>query len=107
MTGEITLRGRVLPIGGLKEKALGAVRAGIRKVIIPEKNKKDLAEIPQNVKRRLTFIPVRRMEDVLSDSLVDRITEDRKRKTEDRNQKTETRRQKTDGRRRVSETRIQ
>jgi len=72
MTGEITLRGRVLPIGGLKEKALGAVRAGIRKVIIPEKNKKDLTEIPQNVKRKLTFIPVRRMEDVLSDSLVDR-----------------------------------
>jgi ATP-dependent Lon protease len=107
MTGEITLRGRVLPIGGLKEKALGAVRAGIRKVIIPEKNKKDLAEIPQNVKRRLTFIPVRRMEDVLSDSLVDRIAEDKKRKTEDSNQKTETRRQKTDGRRRVSETRIQ
>jgi ATP-dependent Lon protease len=78
MTGEITLRGRVLPIGGLKEKALGAVRAGIRKVIIPEKNKKDLTEIPQNVKRKLTFIPVRRMEDVLSDSLVDRITEVRK-----------------------------
>ena len=82
MTGEITLRGRVLPIGGLKDKALGALRAGIRKVIIPEKNKKDLTEIPQNVKRRLTFIPVRRMEDVLSDSLVDRITEVRKQKTE-------------------------
>jgi ATP-dependent Lon protease len=82
MTGEITLRGRVLPIGGLKEKALGALRAGIRKVIIPEKNKKDLTEIPQNVKRRLTFIPVRRMEDVLSDSLVDRITEVRKQKSE-------------------------
>jgi ATP-dependent Lon protease len=76
MTGEITLRGRVLPIGGLKEKALGAVRAGIRKVIIPEKNKKDLTEIPQNVKRKLTFIPVRRMEDVLSDSLVDRRQRD-------------------------------
>jgi ATP-dependent Lon protease len=58
------------------------VRAGIRKVIIPEKNKKDLTEIPQNVKRRLTFIPVRRMENVLSDSLVDRITEDRSQKTE-------------------------
>ena len=82
MTGEITLRGRVLPIGGLKDKALGALRAGIRKVIIPEKNKKDLTEIPQNVKRRLTFIPVRRMEDVLSDSLVDRISEVRKQKTE-------------------------
>jgi ATP-dependent Lon protease len=89
MTGEITLRGRVLPIGGLKEKALGAVRAGIRKVIIPEKNKKDLTEIPQNVKRRLTFIPVRRMEDVLSDSLVDRIPETKKQKPEDRKQTAE------------------
>jgi ATP-dependent Lon protease len=98
MTGEITLRGRVLPIGGLKEKALGAVRAGIRKVIIPEKNKKDLTEIPQNVKRRLTFIPVRRMEDVLSDSLVDRITEAGKQKPENRNQKTESRRQKIENR---------
>jgi ATP-dependent Lon protease len=77
MTGEITLRGRVLPIGGLKEKALGALRAGIRKVIIPEKNKKDLKEIPQNVKRRLEFVPVRGMEEVLSDSLVDRVIEDR------------------------------
>jgi ATP-dependent Lon protease len=65
MTGEITLRGRVLPIGGLKEKALGAIRAGIRTVIIPEKNKKDLAEIPDNVKRKLKFIPVDRMEQVL------------------------------------------
>ena len=89
MTGEITLWGRVLPIGGLKEKALGAVRAGIRKVIIPEKNKKDLTEIPQNVKRRLTFIPVRRMEDVLMDSLVDKITEAGKQKPENRKQKTE------------------
>jgi ATP-dependent Lon protease len=65
MTGEITLRGRVLPIGGLKEKALGAIRAGIQTVIIPEKNKKDLAEIPDNVKRKLKFIPVRQMEQVL------------------------------------------
>jgi ATP-dependent Lon protease len=99
MTGEITLRGRVLPIGGLKEKALGAVRAGIRKVIIPEKNKKDLTEIPQNIKRRLAFLPVRRMEDVLSGSLVDKIPEAGK-------QKTETRRQNTNGRKRMSETRI-
>jgi len=96
MTGEITLRGRVLPIGGLKEKALGAVRAGIRKVIIPEKNKKDLTEIPQNVKRRLTFIPVRGMEDVLSDSLVDKITEAGKQKAEDRRQKIENRWHKKD-----------
>ncbi|MBW2603281.1 MAG: endopeptidase La [Deltaproteobacteria bacterium] len=66
MTGEITLRGRVLPIGGLKEKALGALRAGIRTVIIPEKNKKDLAEIPMNVKRKINFVPVKTMVKVLS-----------------------------------------
>jgi ATP-dependent Lon protease len=65
MTGEITLRGRVLPIGGLKEKALGALRSGITTIIIPEKNKKDLSEIPANVKRKITFIPVRDMSEVL------------------------------------------
>ena len=65
MTGEITLRGRVLPIGGLKEKALGALRAGIHTIIIPEKNKKDLAEVPQNVKRRIKFVPVKHMDEVL------------------------------------------
>jgi ATP-dependent Lon protease len=69
MTGEITLRGRVLPIGGLKEKAMGAVRAGIRTVIIPEKNKKDLVEIPKNVKRKLSFIPVKNMDEVLEIAL--------------------------------------
>lgn len=69
MTGEITLRGRVLPIGGLKEKALGALRAGINTVIIPLKNKKDLVEIPKNVKRRLKFIPVRNMDEVLAIAL--------------------------------------
>ena len=66
MTGEITLRGRVLPIGGLKEKALGALRAGIRTIIIPEKNKKDLKEIPLNVKRKIDFVPVKNMDEVLS-----------------------------------------
>ena len=66
MTGEITLRGRVLPVGGLKEKALGALRGGIRTIIIPEKNKKDLAEIPKNVKRKIDFVPVNSMEKVLS-----------------------------------------
>jgi ATP-dependent Lon protease len=91
MTGEITLRGRVLPIGGLKEKALGALRAGIHKIIIPDKNKKDLTEIPQNIKRRLAFVPVRRMEEVLSDSLVDGVLEGRGRKTEVRDQRTESR----------------
>jgi ATP-dependent Lon protease len=69
MTGEVTLRGRVLPIGGLKEKALGALRAGIRTIIIPEKNKKDLTEIPPNVKRKIKFIPVSRMEQVLDNAL--------------------------------------
>lgn len=66
MTGEITLRGRVLPIGGLKEKALGALRAGIRTIIIPEKNKKDLAEIPMNVKRKINFVTAKNMEKVIS-----------------------------------------
>ncbi len=69
MTGEITLRGRVLPIGGLKEKALGALRAGINTVIIPEKNKNDLVEIPKNVKRKLKFVPVRNMDEVLAIAL--------------------------------------
>ena len=69
MTGEITLRGRVLPIGGLKEKALGALRAGIRTIIIPEKNKKDMAEIPMNVKRKINFVPVKNMEEVLSNAI--------------------------------------
>ena len=65
MTGEITLRGRVLPVGGLKEKALGALRAGIKTIIIPEKNMKDLTEIPANVKRKIKFIMVKNMKEVL------------------------------------------
>ncbi len=65
MTGEITLRGRVLPIGGLKEKALGALRAGIKTIIIPEKNKIDLADIPDYVKKKIHFLQVRQMEEVL------------------------------------------
>ncbi len=66
MTGEITLRGRVLPIGGLKEKALGALRAGIKTVIIPEKNKRDLEEIPAYVKKKIRFAPVKNMSEVLN-----------------------------------------
>ena len=69
MTGEITLRGRVLPIGGLKEKALGALRGNVYTVIIPEKNRTDLTEIPANVKRKLKFIPVRHMDEVLAVAL--------------------------------------
>ena len=65
MTGEITLRGRVLPIGGLKEKLLAALRGGIKTVVIPEDNAKDLADIPDNVKSGLEIIPVARMDDVL------------------------------------------
>jgi len=72
MTGEITLRGRVLPIGGLKEKALGAIRAGIKTVLIPEKNKKDLAEMPTIVRRKLKFIPVKNMDEVLALAFEDR-----------------------------------
>jgi ATP-dependent Lon protease len=70
MTGEITLRGRVLPIGGLKEKLLAALRGGINTVIIPEENAKDLAEIPDNVKNKLNILPVARMEQVLEIALV-------------------------------------
>jgi ATP-dependent Lon protease len=73
MTGEITLRGRVLPIGGLKEKALGALRAGIKTVIIPAKNKKELEEIPVAVKRKLKFVPVHNMDEVLEIALLTQI----------------------------------
>ena len=70
MTGEITLRGRVLPIGGLKEKLLAALRGGIKTVMIPEDNAKDLPEIPDNVKNGLEIIPVAKMGDVLRHALV-------------------------------------
>lgn len=70
MTGEITLRGRVLPIGGLKEKLLAALRGGITKVLIPEENAKDLADIPDNVKNEMEIIPVSRIDEVLEHALV-------------------------------------
>ncbi|WP_377288252.1 endopeptidase La [Rhizobium sp. SG2393] len=69
MTGEVTLRGRVLPIGGLKEKLLAALRGGIKKVLIPEENAKDLADIPDNVKNAMEIVPVSRMSEVLSHAL--------------------------------------
>jgi ATP-dependent Lon protease len=70
MTGEVTLRGRVLPIGGLKEKLLAALRAGIKTVVIPDENEKDLAEIPDNVKSGMTIIPVKTIGEVLKVALV-------------------------------------
>lgn len=70
MTGEITLRGRVLPIGGLKEKALAAHRAGIKKVIIPAENQKDLDDIPENVRKDIRFLLVNDLDDVLKNALV-------------------------------------
>jgi ATP-dependent Lon protease len=70
MTGEITLRGRVLPIGGLKEKMLAALRGNIKTVLIPKDNEKDLADIPDNVKRNITIIPVSTVDEVLTHALV-------------------------------------
>jgi ATP-dependent Lon protease len=72
MTGEITLRGRVLPIGGLKEKLLAALRAGITTVFIPKENEKDLAEIPDNVKKHLKIIAVAEVDEVIAQALVRR-----------------------------------
>lgn len=69
MTGEITLRGRVLPVGGVKEKVLAAHRAGFKTVILPKKNDKDLIDVPKNVRRDLTIVPAERMEEVLAAAL--------------------------------------
>ena len=73
MTGEVTLSGRVLPIGGLKEKLLAALRGGIKTAIIPDENEKDLKEIPQNVKEGLKIIPVKHVEEVLKIALVSEL----------------------------------
>jgi ATP-dependent Lon protease len=73
MTGEITLRGSVLPIGGLKEKSLAALRAGIRQVIIPKANEKDLEEVPQEAKQRLEFMPVSEIDEVLEIALLPKV----------------------------------
>ena len=73
MTGEITLRGRVLPIGGLKEKLLAALRGGVKTVLIPQENEKDLAEIPDNVKAGLEIIPVETADQVLTRALVEPV----------------------------------
>ncbi len=74
MTGEITLRGRVLPIGGVKEKLLAALRGGLKTVLIPQDNEKDLAEIPDNVKRGLKIIPVRTADELLAHALTAPLT---------------------------------
>lgn len=71
MTGEVTLRGNALAIGGLKEKLLAALRGGIKTVLIPQENEKDLAEIPDNVKEGLEIIPVEHVSDVLKLALVE------------------------------------
>ena len=70
MTGEVTLRGRVLPIGGLKEKLLAALRGGVKKVLIPEENAKDLVDLPASVKNGLEIVPVSRMDEVIRHALV-------------------------------------
>ena len=69
MTGEITLRGRVLPIGGIKEKILAAHRAGIKKILLPEENEKDLNDIPEDVKEQLTFVTIHTVEDLIRETL--------------------------------------
>lgn len=74
MTGEITLRGRVLPIGGLKEKLLAALRGGVKTVLIPKDNEKDLVEIPQNIKRGLEIILIGTVDDVLHNALAESLT---------------------------------
>ncbi len=80
MTGEITLRGRVLPVGGLKEKCLAAFRAGIRRIVIPDRNQKDLEEIPKPLRRKLGLVSAKNMSDVLKVALLDK-TKIRKKKS--------------------------
>jgi len=73
MTGEITLRGRVLPVGGLKEKSLAALRHNITKIIVPERNKKDLDDIPETIKKKVTFIYARHIDDVIDIALIKKL----------------------------------
>jgi ATP-dependent Lon protease len=88
MTGEITLRGEVLPIGGLKEKLLAALRGGIQTVIIPQENERDLVEMPKNIKQNLDIKPVRWIDEVLEIALAER-PEPRATETEDKSKATE------------------
>jgi len=94
MTGEITLTGRVLPIGGLKEKALAAMRHGVKTVIIPDKNKKDLDDLPEELKAALHFVPVKTIDEVLEVALTRRLKGQE-------NETKETRTKTTTGRRRM------
>jgi ATP-dependent Lon protease len=71
MTGEVTLRGLVLPVGGIKEKVLAAHRAGIKNIIMPARNEKDLVDIPPNVKKEINFIFAKKVDDVLEAGLVE------------------------------------
>jgi ATP-dependent Lon protease len=87
MTGEITLRGEVLPIGGLKEKLLAAHRGGLSKVLIPEENEKDLAEIPKNIKGALDIVPVKWFDQVMEHALASRPVPDAKKKGEPESKK--------------------
>jgi ATP-dependent Lon protease len=82
MTGEITLRGAVLPVGGVKEKVLAAHRAGIKKVILPEKCRKDLVEVPDEIKKDLTFVFVSRMEEVLHETLGEKALKKKRKELE-------------------------
>ncbi len=69
MTGEITLRGHVLPIGGLKEKAIAAHRSGLKKILIPKENQKDVEDIPEEVKKTLSIVPVSSLHEVLKEAI--------------------------------------
>ena len=73
MTGEVTLRGRVLEVGGIKEKVLAAHRAGIRIFVLPKKNDKDLLEVPSQIRRTLNFVPVETVDEVLAVALVPEV----------------------------------
>ena len=80
MTGEITLRGRVLPVGGLKEKALAALRTHIKNVVVPYPNKKDLVDLPVYLRKKINFLPVKHMDEVLNIALFNKRQPMRNRK---------------------------
>jgi ATP-dependent Lon protease len=72
MTGEISLRGLVLPVGGVKEKVLAALRAGVRTVLLPARNRKDLVDVPEEARKQLTFVWLEQVDDALAGALADR-----------------------------------